>query len=361
MLGAPAGALESSAVTIHRRAHGAGVVQRRADMTTLITGATGFVGINIIEALLARGEEVVAYGLGALPAAASAEFKRHGKQLHVVSGDLRDAASVAELFAGRRIDRMVHAAVITAGVDREKREPHTIVDVNVTGTARMLEAAHRHGVGRIVHVSSGSAYGRSLFERPRLHEQVTPDQPETMYQLTKFAGERTAMRLRTLWNLDLVCTRLGSVIGPWERDTGVRDTLSSHFQLARMALAGQDAILPQREYRKDWVYCRDVAAGIVAMLEAKSPSHNLYNLTSGFSWGGLARWCEHLKAVRPGFRFHVAADGETPNLNIAEKLDRGMMDIGRLTGDLGFHPAFDPDKAYEDYARWLVAHPDGGA
>src|SRR5690606_9753123 len=147
---------------------------------------------------------------------------------------------------GRRIDRLVHGAAVTAGVAREKRDPATIVEVNVAGTARVLEAAHRHGVGRIVHVSSGSAYGRSLFECARLYEDATPERPETMYQITKFAGERTVLRLRALYGLDLVCTRLGSVIGPWERDTGVRDTLSTHFQLAQMAARGKTAVLPQR-------------------------------------------------------------------------------------------------------------------
>jgi len=330
-------------------------------MTTLVTGATGFVGINIVEALAARGEQVIAFGLGGMPAAARAELGRHGKLVRIVEGDVRDGACIEGLFSGQRIDRMVHAAVITAGVDREKREPHVIVDVNVTGTARMIEAAYRHGVGRIVHVSSGSAYGRSLFDHPRLHEEITPDRPESMYQLTKFAGERTALRMRALWNLDLVCTRLGSVIGPWERDTGVRDTLSTHFQLARIAEQGGDAVLPQIEYRRDWVYCRDVAAGIVAMLEAKAPAHGLYNLTSGREWGSLSRWCEALKAAYPKFSYRVAGEGESHNLSISERIDRGLMDIGRLVGDIGYTPAFGPDEAYPDYVRWLREHPKGGA
>lgn len=324
-------------------------------MLTLVTGATGFVGINIVEALLARGDEVVAFGQGGLPANAQAAFASFGQQLQVLEGDVRDAACVEALFAGRRVARLVHAAVITAGVEREKRDATAIVEVNVAGTARVLEAARRNGVGRIVHVSSGSAYGRSLFECARLYEDETPDRPETMYQITKFAGERTALRLRALHGLDLVCVRLGSVIGPWERDTGVRDTLSTHFQLARMAAQGGSAILPQREYRRDWVYSRDVAAGIVALLEAPAPAHTLYNLSSDRAWGGLARWCERLKAIYGGFEYRVAAAGERSNLGIAEQQDRGVMDIGRIVRDIGYTPRFGPDEAYDDYARWLLA------
>ena len=323
-------------------------------MITLVTGATGFVGTNIVEALLGRGDEVVAFGQGGMPANAQAAFSRSSKQLTAIEGDVRDAACVDALFTGpRRIERLVHASAITAGVVREKREPFSIAEVNVAGTARVLEAAHRHGVRRIVHVSSGSAYGRSLFECPRLHEQVTPDLPETMYQITKFAGERIALRLRTLYGLDLVCVRLGSVIGPWERDTGVRDTLSTHFQLARLAVQGQCAILPQRQYRRDWVYCRDVAAGIVALLEANAPAHALYNLSSDREWGGLEPWCERLQATFGAFSYRVAAEGEHSNLAISELQDRGVMDIARISQDIGFRPRFGPQGAYDDYMRWL--------
>ena len=324
-------------------------------MITLVTGATGFVGINIVEALLARGDEVVAFGQGSMPANAQAAFARFGRQLTVVEGDVRDAGCVDALLTGpNQMDRLVHAAAVTAGVAREKSDSTTIVEVNVAGTARVLEAARRSGVGRIVHVSSGSAYGNSLFECPRLCEDVTPDRPETMYQITKFAGERTALRLRALHGLDLVCTRLGSVIGPWERDTGVRDTLSTHFQLARVASRSGSAVLPRREYRRDWVYCRDVAAGIVALLEAKAPSHTLYNLSSDREWGGLAAWCERLQAAYGAFDYRIAAEGEHANLAIAELRDRGVMDITRLERDIGFKPRFGPNEAYDDYMRWLL-------
>lgn len=327
-------------------------------MTILVTGATGFVGNNIVEALLARGERVVAFGQGGMPANARRAFAKYGDALEIVEGDVRDPACLTQLFGTRRIDRLVHGAVITAGVARERNDVSTIVDVNVTGTARVLETARRHGVGRIVHVSSGSAYGRSLFECERLYEDVTPERPQTMYQITKFAGERTALRLRDLHALDLVCVRLGSVIGPWERDTGVRDTLSTHFQLAKMAARGETVLLPQREYRRDWVYCRDVAAAISDLLFAPKLGNALYNISSDLAWGGLAPWCRKLQEVYPKFAFRVAAGGEQTNLGIAERQDRGIMDIGRLRNDIGFVPKYGPANAYEDYAGWLLGYAD---
>jgi nucleoside-diphosphate-sugar epimerase len=156
--------------------------------------------------------------------------------------------------------------------------------------------------------------------------------------------------------LGLVCVRLGSVIGPWERDTGVRDTLSTHFQLARMAARGEAAVLPAREFRRDWVYCRDVARAIADLLQVPSPGHALYNISSDRVWGGLEPWCRKLKEVYPAFEYRVAREGERTNLGIAESQHRGIMDIRRLGREIGYRPKYGPDQAYEDYAQWLRAY-----
>src|SRR3954468_20803302 len=64
---------------------------------------------------------------------------------------------------------------------------------------------------------------------------------------------------RISWSVDAVCVRLGTVIGPWERDTGARDNFGTHSQLARLAVRGEAAILTAREVQRDWVYAKDVA------------------------------------------------------------------------------------------------------
>ena len=325
-------------------------------MLTLVTGATGFVGINIVEALLARGDAVIAFGHAPMPEGACRAFARFGSKLQVVIGDVRDGVALDQLFKDHQVERLVHGAVITAGVERETRDPVSIIDVNVRGTAQVVQSAHAHGVRRMVYVSSGSAYGESLFTEQRLYEDVTPARPTTLYQITKYAAERTVLRLRAVWGLDLVCVRLGSVIGPWERDTGVRDTLSPHYQLARLAAAGQSARLPARESRKDLVYSRDVAAGVVALLDAPSLRYTLYNLSSGRSaeWHGtLADWCRHLQKFYPGFEFRTVSAGEAHDIVAADKVDRAPMDIGRIVQDAGFRPAYGPAEAYADMLNWL--------
>lgn len=120
-----------------------------------------------------------------------------------------------------------------------------------------------------------------------------------------------------------------------------------------MAARGEEAVSPQREFRRDWVYCRDVVTAIADMLHAPALGHALYNVSSGLAWGGLAHWCRKLQEVYPQFTYRVAADGERATLGIAEQQDRGVMDIARISRDIGYRPRYGPTQAYDDYARWL--------
>jgi nucleoside-diphosphate-sugar epimerase len=251
----------------------------------------------------------------------------------------------------------VHCAAVTSGPQREAREPAVIVEVNLAGTIGVLDAARRHGVRRVVYVGSGALYGESLFRLTRLDEE-SPVFPETMYAITKHAAERICRRLKELWQIDVACVRLGTVIGPWERDTGARDNYGTHTQLAGLAVRGEAAILTPREVRRDWVYAKDVAAGIIALMEANSPQHFTYNLSSGVEWETpMLKWCEVLKGAFAGFDYRVAAAGETPNVWYTDK-DRFIMDIGRITRDLGYAPRFLRDAAYADFVDWIRSNRD---
>lgn len=321
-------------------------------MAILVTGGGGFVGLNLVEALLARGEEVILFDSGVLPAAAQRALSRYGRELNVARGDIRDAAQVIQVFESHRIEYIAHCAAMTSGAAREAREPATIVEINVNGTLNMLDAARTHGVKRVVYASSGAVYGESLYRLARLYEE-SPALPLTLYAITKFTAERICERMKELWQTDVVCARLGTVVGPWERDTGVRDSYGTHTQLAALAVGGRTAVLTQREVRRDWVYSRDVAAGLIALLEARAPRHFLYNLSSGMEWESAIRgWCEALKSAYPEFDYRVAADGEQPNIWYTDK-DRALMDVDRIAQDIGFAPRFGPREAYADYLEWL--------
>jgi len=324
-------------------------------MKVLVTGAAGYVGMNVVEALLARRTEVALLDAGELTAPIAATLAQHGALADVIPVDIRDAGEVERAFAGRRIDGVIHCAAVTAGTEREAREPASSVEVNQLGTLNVLTAARNHGVRRFVYTSSAAVYGESLYRLRRIYEDSSPVSPVSLYGITKYAAERMCVRLRELWQFDVVCARLGTLVGPWERATGVRDNFGTHSQLARLALRGETAVLPQHAVRRDWIYSRDVAVGLILLLDAESTRHAVYNLSAGGDWGPVQKWCARLKAAYPRFDYRIAASGEAPNIGYTDR-DRCPLDIGRMVSEFGFSPRA-TDAGFDDYLDWLQSTP----
>jgi nucleoside-diphosphate-sugar epimerase len=335
--------------------YGNGAVRENATMAILVTGGAGFVGLNVVEALLARGEHVVVFGLETMPAAAEAQFAALPGSLNVVRGDVMDRAALNEVFSAQKIHAMFPLAAITAGPRREAEQTTRILEVNLIGVTNQLQAARDAGVGRIVFPSSISVYGESLNTVGPLREDTTPPIPISVYGITKYAGERLALRLRELWGLDLVCARIGAVFGPWERDTGVRDLLGPHMQLAVAALHGEEAVLPATLLPRPWVYARDLARGLVLLLDAGQPRWPVYNISSGEDWGPrILLWAETLAKHYPAFCWRQAASAAETTINFHDDQPRAVEDIGRIRNEFGYVPEFLPEAAYRDYVRWLM-------
>ena len=323
-------------------------------MTTLVTGAAGFVGHNVVEHLLAGGDEVLTVDV--LPQARLARIFDCA-QVTYRQGDLRDDVFLRSLFESSRIRTIIHLATVTASGPRELDCAAAMIDINVRCVERLLKAAAGQGVARVVHVGSGSAYGRVWDGTIPLREEHSMSAPDTLYGITKLAGEGVALRLGALYGLDVRAIRLGSVFGPWERETGAREAMSIHLQIARRALRREAVVLPGRLYARDWIYSRDVAAGLVMVAQARAPTHRLYHLTSGLDWSiGARQWCEALAAVLDGFAFRVAEADEEPNVFDSARADRAPMLIDRLRTDVGFVPRYGPQAACHDFAQWLLDH-----
>lgn len=320
-------------------------------MPTFITGAGGFVGLALAEHLLARGEDVVGYDLRPPEPRALRAFQSLPGRFVAEAGDVRDAATLREALRRHRPRRLVTLAAITADARRERAAPQSIFEVNVGGVLAALSAAADCGVQRVLHASSGSVYGASGAGDEPLQEDATPLRPEGLYGVSKQAAEAAARRFAALAGLDLVVGRLGTCFGPWEADTGVRDTPSAPLQALRLARAGTGAVLPRAGLR-DWLYVRDAAAGLIALLDADHRSHAIYNIAAGFSWT-LAQWCEQLAARHPGFGWRIAREGEPANIDYYAPYDRAPMDISRLRQDVGFTPRFDLPAAAGDFEEWL--------
>jgi len=328
----------------------------------LVTGGAGFVGLNLVEALVARGGHVVVFGReAALPDPAPAVLGKLPGRVEVVAGDVTDAAALREVFRARRIGAVFPFAAVTAGPDREAAAPHGVLDVNLHGLIRTLEAARDAGtVRRVVLPSSSAVYGESAWIHAVLDEATTPAVPVTLYGVTKYAAERGGLRLAGLWGLDAVVARIGPAFGPWERDTGLRDTLSAHRAIAGAATRGEEVVLPPAPLPAyDWVYSRDLAEGLLALLDARDPPHRVVNLSSGVDWSPHYAAClDRLAARVPGFRWRHAAPGEAPTIAFNDTRPRGVMATARAA-EFGWRARHDPVAAWDDYAGWLLA--GGGA
>lgn len=330
-------------------------------MTNLVNGGAGFVGLNIVEEALRRGETVIAFDRSPIPEAALAVLAGLPGTLRVVTGDITNPDDVARVVSDNAVQRIFHGAAVTSDAAREKAAPELVIQVNLLGLINVIKAADAAGgVRRIINISSGSAYGDGGFGKTGwsgpLDEHGTREEPTSLYAISKYASERVCRRLAELMDLDIRNVRLSAIFGPWERDTGLRDTLSSPMQASLLAKRGEVAVLARREAR-DWTYSRDVAKALFALMMAETPRHDLYNITSATTWSVLD-WCEQLAGTFPEFRYRLAEPGETPTVDLFGDRDRIAMAPDRLRDDIGHVLADDLDATYADFAGWLTEAPD---
>jgi nucleoside-diphosphate-sugar epimerase len=322
-------------------------------MAVLITGAAGFVGLNIFEHLLRAGRDVVGLDRIDLPERARREFVELPGRFTLIGGSILSADDLRRALTTAPIQAVIHCAVITAGSARERADPEAIVGVNVQGAVATLMAAARHGVATFVYPSSGSIYGTAARDVPLIDEETLSPAPVALYGLTKRAAETILPRVATVQGMRFAAARLGSVYGPWEYATGVRDTLSPMLQVLECALRGDEAVLGA-PWRGDFVYSRDVADGLVRLADAAALPRGIYNLGSGVL-GSAESWCAAMTHCLPGFRWRNANPGEAPNIDSHTGFNRGPMAIGKIARDTGYAPRFDFPDAAKDWIAWAQA------
>jgi UDP-glucose 4-epimerase len=324
-------------------------------MKILVFGGTGFVGLNIAEALLKRGHAVTLFDRAGLPPAAQRAFAVHGGRLSMVQGDVLDRAAVESVITCG-IDVIVIGAAITADAARDAADPETILNVNLLAQVPILTAGRKAGVRRVINLSSAGAYGDAAYRHALLDEDLACD-PVSLYAITKFASEKVAARLAALWKFDIVSVRLSGVFGPWERATGVRDTLSPQIQIFDASLRNSEAIL-SRPGVKDWIYAPDVADALALLIEADRPVHRLYNISTGAEWSAL-QWGEALAALNPGFVCRLAAPGEAANIDLHSDADRAPLAGSRIEQEFGWRAKFGCAESVADLTAWSAQNQEG--
>ena len=316
-------------------------------MATLVTGGTGFVASHIVRTLAERGHKVVCLDMVAPHELVRGLVEPWASQVTFVQGDILNEEDV-ERAAASGIDRIVHAAVFTGVIPEIERDrSRSIVDINVMGTANLLELARRQSVDRFVYVSSGSVYGDDLDPDEVLHED-RPADPHTLYAVGKYTGELLTRRYGELHSFQTASVRLGGPYGPMERVTGHRANQSLLKEWTGNIVRGEPIEVGDRSIKRSFTYVADIAAGVCAVLDAPRLSHDVYNN----SWAGSTTLVEViavLEELRPGLRVT-----EVPRQDDLSGR-ANQMDVARIREDVGFVAQIGLASGLRDYLAWREA------
>jgi len=242
--------------------------------TILVTGADGFIGSHLTEALVRRGYKVRAFVLynsfnswGWLDYCA-AEIK---SQFEVLTGDIRDPHGVKEAMKG--CDAVIHLAALIA-IPYSYNSPITYVDTNVKGTLNVLQAARELGVKKIVHTSTSEVYGTALFV------PITEDHPlqgQSPYSATKIAADQLAYSFFTSFALPVIIVRPFNTYGPRQSARAVIPTIITQIAsgLRKIRLG---AVSPTRDFN----FVEDTVNGFISALESERGLGEVVNIGSNF-------------------------------------------------------------------------------
>jgi UDP-glucuronate 4-epimerase len=246
----------------------------------LLTGAAGFIGSHVADALLARGDAVVGlddlngYYDPARKEANLAEVRAAAPEgrFEFVHGDVRDLPLIERLVAAHRPDVIVHLAAM-AGVRASMDDPHLYYEVNLTGTLNLLEAARKNELPNFVFAGTSSVYGAT--EVLPFVETDPCDRPLAPYPASKRAAEMLGFTYHHLYGQSFTALRFFTVYGPRARpDMMAYKVLSNIF-------TGQEVPLYEGgNMKRDWTYVGDITQGVVRAVDRRL-GYEIINLGRG--------------------------------------------------------------------------------
>jgi UDP-glucose 4-epimerase len=303
-------------------------------MKALVTGGAGFIGSNLVQALIEDGDSVVV--LDDLSTGFRANL---ADAADVIIGDVRIENDVDR--AARGVDVIFHLAA-SVGNGRSIEDPVRDSEVNVIGTVRVLEAARRFGVGKIVFSSSAAIFGE-LKQLPIREDH--PAEPDTPYGASKLAAEKLCLAFAKLYAIDAVCLRYFNVYGERQRHDAYGNVIPIFVH--RM-LQGQPLVVYGDGLQtRDFVHVRDVVQANVR--SARTPRvAGAYNIGSGRSVtiNYLADLVGALGPRRSDVEHAAPRKGDVRD---------SRADTAAARAAFGYTPQVELEEGLRAYAAWVEA------
>ncbi|HET9149587.1 MAG TPA: NAD-dependent epimerase/dehydratase family protein [Alphaproteobacteria bacterium] len=318
-------------------------------MTVLVTGAAGFIGMHVSEALLARGDAVVGidnlndyYDVKLKEARLRCLSERKGFTFQRL--DIADRRAMEDFAAAHpSIDRIVHLAA-QAGVRYSLVNPHAYVDSNIVGHLNVLELArHASGMKHVVYASSSSVYGGNTKLPFAVEDKI--DRPVSLYAATKGADELMSHAYTHLYGFPQTGLRFFTVYGPWGRPD------MAYYLFTKAIFAGEPIrVFNNGDMRRDFTWIGDIVAGVLAALD-RPPSgsglpYRLYNIGNNNAENLL----DFIAAIE-------RACGAKAKIDFAPMqpgdVKETYADIGAIARDLGFKPTTPISEGIPRFVAWF--------
>jgi len=260
--------------------------------TILVTGAAGFIGYHLCEALIKKGHKVIGLdnindyydvnlkyarlhelGIQKEAAAVFAEISQstlHGANMQFIRLHLEDREELPKLFNIFKFDMVCNLAA-QGGVRYSIENPEAYIDSNVTGFLNILECCRHHKVKRLVYASSSSVYGNS--DDTPFKETANVDTPISLYAATKKSNELMAHTYSHLYKFETIGLRFFTVYGPWGRPDMAMFLFTDAIMNNKSIKVFNEGLLS-----RDFTYIDDIISGVVNTLVKESKNDNLYKL-----------------------------------------------------------------------------------
>ena len=305
----------------------------------LVTGGAGFIGSNLVHALLAQGRRVRV--LDDFSTGRRANLDEIKGEIELCEGDMRDPATCARATAG--VDFVLHQGAVPS-VARSVRDPRLSHDANATATLNMLIAARDAGVKRFVHASSSSIYGDS----PTLpkQEEMAP-RPKSPYAVAKMAAESYCRVFNELYDLETVCLRYFNVFGPRQDPQSPYSAVIPLFATA-MLKGERPVIYGDGLQSRDFTFvANNIAANLLATT-APGVGGQVFNIACGrrYTLLDLVAALNRILGTRIEPEFRTARAGDVKH---------SLADIARAETELGYRVQVDFDAGLAQTVAWYLA------